>query len=220
MATMVLNTCDLLIRNGCVLTMDANRTVYPTGAIAVRGHSIVAVGPETKMLAEWHAPRVLDASYAAVRAEDATGVDAALLLAIAQHESDLRRNAVSWRRPDGKRVDILWTGQPTPGWIVCGYMSASATRATCGAEISRDGGMELGARQVAEWMRACDGDVHCALAGYAGGWPGVRAMRAFRACDAVAFAELFVRRARQLGMIGSGHVEREARPRVLARSAS
>ena len=61
MATIVLNTCDLLIRNGCVLTMDANRTVYPTGAIAVRGHSIVAVGPEAKMLAEWHAPRVLDA---------------------------------------------------------------------------------------------------------------------------------------------------------------
>jgi hypothetical protein len=146
---------------------------------------------------------VADAASAAVRAESETGVPAELLLAIANHESSLRRNAVSWRRPDGKRVDILWTGQPVPGYIVCGYMSASATRATCGAEIAQDGGMRLGAEQVATWVRACRGDLRCALAGYAGGWAGVRALRAGEPCDAVRFADLFIARARQIGMIGS-----------------
>ena len=36
--------CDVLIRNGCVLTMDAARTILPDGAIAINGHSIAAVG--------------------------------------------------------------------------------------------------------------------------------------------------------------------------------
>jgi 5-methylthioadenosine/S-adenosylhomocysteine deaminase len=53
--------CDLLVRNAYVMTMDPRRSVYPSGAIAVRRHSIAAVGPEAKILAEWRAPRVLDA---------------------------------------------------------------------------------------------------------------------------------------------------------------
>ncbi|HMK68965.1 MAG TPA: amidohydrolase family protein [Stellaceae bacterium] len=59
-------TCDIVIRNGYVLTMNAQRTTYPVGAIAVRGHSIVAVGPEAQVLKNWHAARVLDAQGAVV----------------------------------------------------------------------------------------------------------------------------------------------------------
>jgi cytosine/adenosine deaminase-related metal-dependent hydrolase len=53
--------CDLILRGGQVLTLDARRTVYPTGAVAVRGHTIAAVGPEAELLRRWRAPRVLDA---------------------------------------------------------------------------------------------------------------------------------------------------------------
>lgn len=66
MAATVPETCDLLIRNAYVLTMDARRAVHPSGAIAVRGHSIAAVGPEAQMLRTWRAPRVVDAQGAIV----------------------------------------------------------------------------------------------------------------------------------------------------------
>ncbi len=39
-------TCDLLLTNGLVLTMDPQFTVYRPGAVAVTGDSIVAVGPD------------------------------------------------------------------------------------------------------------------------------------------------------------------------------
>jgi 5-methylthioadenosine/S-adenosylhomocysteine deaminase len=66
MTTIASETCDLLIRNAYVLTMDAQRTVYPSGAIAVRGHSIAAVGPEARILRAWRSSRVLDAQGAVV----------------------------------------------------------------------------------------------------------------------------------------------------------
>jgi 5-methylthioadenosine/S-adenosylhomocysteine deaminase len=53
--------CDLIVKGAEVLTVDARRTIYPAGAIAVRGHSIAAVGPEAEVLGRWRAPRVLDA---------------------------------------------------------------------------------------------------------------------------------------------------------------
>ena len=53
--------CDLILKNATVLTLDPRRTIYSTGAIAVRGHTIAAVGPETYVGARWQAPRVLDA---------------------------------------------------------------------------------------------------------------------------------------------------------------
>jgi 5-methylthioadenosine/S-adenosylhomocysteine deaminase len=59
-------TCDIVIRNAHVLTMDARRTVYPAGAIAIRGHSIAAVGTEPAILHEWQAPRIIDAGGAIV----------------------------------------------------------------------------------------------------------------------------------------------------------
>jgi cytosine/adenosine deaminase-related metal-dependent hydrolase len=53
--------CDLIVRGAQILTMDPRRTIYPTGAVAVRGHTVVAVGPQVEVVARWHAPRVLDA---------------------------------------------------------------------------------------------------------------------------------------------------------------
>ena len=58
--------CDLIIRNACVLTMNSQRTIYPSGAVAVRGHTIAAVGSETKTLGAWRASRVIDAEGAIV----------------------------------------------------------------------------------------------------------------------------------------------------------
>ena len=40
-------TCDLLLTNGLVLTMDPRFTVHRPGSVAVTGDSIVAVGPGT-----------------------------------------------------------------------------------------------------------------------------------------------------------------------------
>ena len=37
-------TCDLLLTNAVILTMDVAYTVYPAGAVAISGHSIAAVG--------------------------------------------------------------------------------------------------------------------------------------------------------------------------------
>jgi 5-methylthioadenosine/S-adenosylhomocysteine deaminase len=58
--------CDLLVRNACVLTLDAERTVYPSGAVAISGRDIVAVGPEAEVAAAYRADRVLDARGALV----------------------------------------------------------------------------------------------------------------------------------------------------------
>jgi cytosine/adenosine deaminase-related metal-dependent hydrolase len=59
--TVTREPCDLIVKGAEVLTVDARRAVYPVGAIAVRGHTIAAVGPEAEVLGRWRAPRVLDA---------------------------------------------------------------------------------------------------------------------------------------------------------------
>src|ERR1043166_5431582 len=53
--------CDLLIRNAYVATVDAERTVYRTGAIAIGGRDIVAVGPERDVVSRFAPRRVIDA---------------------------------------------------------------------------------------------------------------------------------------------------------------
>ena len=58
--------CDILVRNGYVLTVDAKRTVYPSGAVAIRGNRIVAVGPEREVLPRFRPTRVFDAGGAPV----------------------------------------------------------------------------------------------------------------------------------------------------------
>jgi 5-methylthioadenosine/S-adenosylhomocysteine deaminase len=58
--------CDLLVRNAYVITLDADRHVYPSGAVAISGRQIVAVGPDAEIGATYTAPRTIDAGGAAV----------------------------------------------------------------------------------------------------------------------------------------------------------
>ena len=59
-------SCDLLIANGCLLTMDADRTIVPRGAVAIKGHTIAAVGIDAYILRDWRATEVIDAKGAIV----------------------------------------------------------------------------------------------------------------------------------------------------------
>jgi cytosine/adenosine deaminase-related metal-dependent hydrolase len=58
--------CDLLVRNARIFTVDARRTVYPVGAVAITGHQVVAVGPELEIVPAFRARQVLDVGGAAV----------------------------------------------------------------------------------------------------------------------------------------------------------
>ena len=53
-------TIDTLLTNALVLTMDEKLTQYDPGAVAVRGNSIVAVGPEAELKKEYAARETLD----------------------------------------------------------------------------------------------------------------------------------------------------------------
>jgi len=55
------NHCDILIRNGYVCTMDSQRTIHPSGAIALSSNNIVAVGPDREIAAKWQATETIDA---------------------------------------------------------------------------------------------------------------------------------------------------------------
>jgi cytosine/adenosine deaminase-related metal-dependent hydrolase len=59
-------TCDLIIKNGCVLTMDARRSIIDRGSIAVNGHTITAVGLDKDILEDWKAKDTIDAKGAIV----------------------------------------------------------------------------------------------------------------------------------------------------------
>src|SRR5262245_4006668 len=57
--------CDLLVRNGYVITLDEQRRVYPSGAVAITGRRIVAVGPDAEV-GSFTAKRTIDAGGGAV----------------------------------------------------------------------------------------------------------------------------------------------------------
>lgn len=59
-------TCDLLIANATVVSMDASRRVLRGGAIAIAGQRIVAVGPQAEVAAAVRAQRSIDAQGALV----------------------------------------------------------------------------------------------------------------------------------------------------------
>ena len=58
--------CDLLVRHGYLLTLDPRRTVYADGAVAIKGRTIAAVGPDGDLARRFDAGRVLDARGAPV----------------------------------------------------------------------------------------------------------------------------------------------------------
>jgi soluble lytic murein transglycosylase-like protein len=165
-------------------------------ALAARAH---AAWPEYSIA------DVTAASCAAVGAAD-PGVPAELLLAIAQHESDLHPNAVSWVATSGRRVDILWTRDRAPPEnkaLACGYgQTIVHTSRACADVIADHGGLVTAEHELAAWLRSplSGGSLRVALGGYAGGIAGARAAREGIDALAVRFADLFIARARRLTM--------------------
>ena len=60
------NACDLLISNGQIVTMDAARTIYASGAVAVTGSRIVEVGATAELRPKYDAGQTIDAAGAIV----------------------------------------------------------------------------------------------------------------------------------------------------------
>ena len=54
-------SCDLLIMNGHVLTMNRKRTILSDGAVAIKGSRIVDVGPTTAIEKAWRSTRRINA---------------------------------------------------------------------------------------------------------------------------------------------------------------
>src|SRR5579864_5972224 len=52
---------DLIVSGGTVVTMDSARAIYQDGSVAVRGDSIVAVGPSADIQAKYRASQTIDA---------------------------------------------------------------------------------------------------------------------------------------------------------------
>jgi cytosine/adenosine deaminase-related metal-dependent hydrolase len=61
-----LETCDILVRNGYLISMDAERRVFAPGAIAITGSRIKAVGPERELVQNYRGRRTFDAGGAVV----------------------------------------------------------------------------------------------------------------------------------------------------------
>ena len=57
---------DLIISGGIVVTMDSPRNIYQDGSVAVRGDSIVAVGPRADIEGRYQGAQVIDARSALV----------------------------------------------------------------------------------------------------------------------------------------------------------
>jgi 5-methylthioadenosine/S-adenosylhomocysteine deaminase len=57
---------DLLVTNGTVITMDAQRRVIENGAVAARGDSIIAVGASAELAAQYDAVKIVNAHGAII----------------------------------------------------------------------------------------------------------------------------------------------------------
>jgi 5-methylthioadenosine/S-adenosylhomocysteine deaminase len=55
-------TCDTLLSNAIVLTMDENYSLYEPGAVAVRGDQILAAGPDASLRSQYQADETIDCS--------------------------------------------------------------------------------------------------------------------------------------------------------------
>jgi 5-methylthioadenosine/S-adenosylhomocysteine deaminase len=54
--------CDVLIRNGIVVTLDGGRRVLDRGAVAIAGNTILWVGADREASVRYRSPRVIDAN--------------------------------------------------------------------------------------------------------------------------------------------------------------
>ena len=54
------HACDLLLTNALVLTMDENFTLHPSGAVAITGDSLVAVGAQDSVAKDYTAKQTVD----------------------------------------------------------------------------------------------------------------------------------------------------------------
>ena len=61
-----METCDLLVRNGYLVTMDDARRRYPDGAMAIANGCIQAIGPSDEIEQRFEADRVIEAGGALV----------------------------------------------------------------------------------------------------------------------------------------------------------
>ena len=61
-----LQTCDLIVDNGYLVTMDEERREIAGGAIAVKDRRIAALGPAGAIARSWRAARRIDAGGALV----------------------------------------------------------------------------------------------------------------------------------------------------------
>ena len=52
---------DLLVTGGTVVTMDGSRTILDDGAVAVKGDTIIAIGPRADVEAKYAATQTIDA---------------------------------------------------------------------------------------------------------------------------------------------------------------
>jgi 5-methylthioadenosine/S-adenosylhomocysteine deaminase len=52
---------DLIVSGGTVVTMDSARAIYQDGSVAIRGDSIVAVGPRAEIEGQYQSAQVIDA---------------------------------------------------------------------------------------------------------------------------------------------------------------
>ena len=52
---------DLIVSGGIVVTMDPARAIIPDGSVAVRGDSILAVGPRAEIESRYRGAQVIDA---------------------------------------------------------------------------------------------------------------------------------------------------------------
>ncbi len=61
MTTATMQNCDLIIENGYLVTMDADRREIASGSVAVKDGRIAAVGASKDVAASWRAARKIDA---------------------------------------------------------------------------------------------------------------------------------------------------------------
>ena len=55
------STCDILIHNGQIITMDSERRIYRPGSVAVTGPRIVEVGSDADLRSRFDAKETIDA---------------------------------------------------------------------------------------------------------------------------------------------------------------